>query len=422
MRIAFGFDIFYPESNGVITTTINLANNLIDLGHEVYFFVPADKGFKDTIIEKGIHIIRVRALPTFIYKGIKFLPIQSWYLKKYFVKYKFDVIHDTSPWLICQAMNHAARRMHIPVLATHHTLIDNPIYIKYALKSTTLAEAAQKPIWSIIFTPFFRLVWMATAPNKETCKTLKEHVQGIDVRYVSNGIDISQFDYMGEYKEIAQIPSSWVNKNTFLFVGRLGYEKAIDTTLKGFALALKKRPEMKLILIGDGPARHELMELTKTLGIEDKVLFTGKINNHILLHCGILNNVNSFVTSSLSENQAITVIEAICSGCPVICPDVFNMREIVKDDSGWFFEGNNEEALAETLTYVFDHEDERIQKGENARKYKELYDGKKVAKQFEQIYKELIKMKNEGFYTYNGEKKADLYLKKQLKDYYDSVK
>ena len=193
MRIAFGFDIFYPESNGVITTTINLANNLIEMGHEVYFFVPADRGFRETTIEKGIHIIRVKALPSFIYKGIKLLPIQSWYLRKYFMKYKFDVIHDTSPWLICQAMNHAARKMHIPVLATHHTLIDNPIYIKYALKSKTLAEAAQKPIWSIVFNPFFRLVWMVTAPNKETCKTVKEHVSGIDVRYVSNGIDIEQF-------------------------------------------------------------------------------------------------------------------------------------------------------------------------------------------------------------------------------------
>ena len=52
MRIAFGFDIFYPESNGVITTTINLANNLIEMGHEVYFFVPADRGFRETTIEK----------------------------------------------------------------------------------------------------------------------------------------------------------------------------------------------------------------------------------------------------------------------------------------------------------------------------------------------------------------------------------
>ena len=247
MRIAFGFDIFYPESNGVITTTINLANNLIEMGHEVYFFVPADRGFRETTIEKGIHIIRVKALPSFIYKGIKLLPIQSWYLRKYFMKYKFDVIHDTSPWLICQAMNHAARKMHIPVLATHHTLIDNPIYIKYALKSRTLAEAAQKPIWSIVFAPFFRLVWMVTAPNKETCESLKQHVAGIDVRYVSNGIDIDQFRKEDVYHPIAQIPKEWVNHNTFLFVGRLGFEKAIDVTLEGFAKACAQRP--------DGPGR-----------------------------------------------------------------------------------------------------------------------------------------------------------------------
>ena len=421
MRIAFGFDIFYPESNGVITTTINLANNLIDMGHEVYFFVPADKGFKKDVIEKGIHIIRVKALPSFIYKGIKLLPVQSWYLRKYFMKYKFDVIHDTSPWLVCQAMNHAARKMHIPVLATHHTLIDNPIYIKYALKSKTLAEAAQKPIWNVVFNPFFRLVWMVTAPNRETVKTVKEHVSGIDVRYVSNGIDIDQFRSDSPYKPIAQIPDGWVGRRTFLFVGRLGFEKAIDTTLEGFAIATKARPDMRMIVIGDGPAHRELIEMSRKLGVDDKVLFTGKIDNHVLIGSGILKQVNSFVTSSLSENQAITVIEAICSGCPVICPDVFNMKEIVKPDAGWYFEGENPGSLAERLIYAFDHPQERDEKGSNAKKYMDLYDGRKVAKQFESIYYELLEMKRNGFYVYEGERKAYKF-EKELKDYYDKTR
>lgn len=419
MRIAFGFDIFYPESNGVITTTINLANNLIDMGHEVYFFVPADSGFKETVIEKGIHIIRVKALPSFIYKGIKLLPVQSWYLRKYFMKYKFDVIHDTSPWLICQAMNHAARKMHIPVLATHHTLIDNPIYIKYALKSKTLAEAAQKPIWSIVFSPFFRLVWMVTAPNKETCRTVSQHVPGIEVRYVSNGIDIDQFkNNDSQYEPVRQIPDFWINRNTFLFIGRLGYEKAIDITLEGFAKAIQQRPQMRLIVIGDGPAHKELISLAQKLEIADKVLFTGKIDNHILMRSGILKKVNSFVTSSLSENQAITVIEAICSGCPVICPDVFNMKEIVKEDAGWYFEGQDPDSLAKTLVHVFDNPEERDEKGANAVKYIDLYDGKKIAKQFESIYHELLEMKKNGFYVYEGERKAYKF-EKELKDYYD---
>ena len=61
MHIAFGFDIFYPETNGVITATVNLAKNLIEQGNEVWFFVPKDKGFKETTIENGINIVRVRS-------------------------------------------------------------------------------------------------------------------------------------------------------------------------------------------------------------------------------------------------------------------------------------------------------------------------------------------------------------------------
>ena len=45
MKIGFVVEIFYPERNGVVTTTINLARNLIDLGHEVWFFVPENTGF-----------------------------------------------------------------------------------------------------------------------------------------------------------------------------------------------------------------------------------------------------------------------------------------------------------------------------------------------------------------------------------------
>lgn len=410
MRIAFGFDIFYPETNGVITTTINLANNLVDLGHEVYFFVPEDKQFTADVIENNIHIIHVKALSTPIYKGIKVLPVQSWYLRKYFLKYNFDVIHCTSPWLICQAMNHCARRMHIPVLATHHTLIDNPIYIKYALKSTTLANIAQKPIWPIVFEPFFRLVWMATAPNQETCKNIREHIPGLEVRYVSNGIDIERFKKIPSGQSIPQIPEGFVDENTFIYVGRLGFEKAIDVTIKGFAKAVKENPKLKLLIIGQGPAHKELIDLVEDLGLTDNnICFTGLIDNHVLIDSGILRKSVAFITASLSENQAITVIEALCSGCPVICANVFNMTALVDKDSGWYFEGGNDSDLADKILYVASHKEERDQKSANALKSIDKYDGKKIAKQFESIYLELIEKKKQGFYVVDGEKKANRY-------------
>ena len=281
MRIAFGFDIFYPETNGVITATINLANNLIDMGHEVYFFVPKDKNFKDDIIEKGIHIIHIRNIPAWIYKGLKLFPFQGWYLQKYFKRYRFDIVHNTSPWMMGLALNHSARRYHVPVVATHHTLIDNPIYIKYALKVKALADAATDAIWSVVLRPFFRLTWLITAPNKHTCVQLKEKNPDKDVRYVSNGIDISRFDESRPVLPLPKaIPESFLGDETFLFVGRLGYEKALEVTLNAFTECHKRNKDAKLLIIGQGPAEHELKALAKKLELTDnEVLFTGLIPN-----------------------------------------------------------------------------------------------------------------------------------------------
>ncbi|MFA7117768.1 MAG: glycosyltransferase [Sphaerochaetaceae bacterium] len=416
MRIAFGFDIFYPETNGVITATINLAKNLMDLGHEVYFFVPKDKGFTDNTIEGGIHIIHVPAVQLFVYKGIKALPVYGWYLQKYFRKYHFDIIHDTSPWLLCQALNHAARRMHVPVLATHHTLIDNPIYIKYALKSTVLANTAQSAIWNIIFFPFFRLVWMITAPNKGTCLHVSSHVPNKDVRFISNGIDISRYDDSKPVLPLpAQIPISWASRNTLVYVGRLGYEKAVDVVIASFSLVVKTHPSAKLLIVGQGPAEEGLKEQARNLGINDSVLFTGLIPNDQIIQSRLLGKVNSFVTASLSENQAMTVIEALCSGCPVICARVQNMIDLVDSDAGWFFNPGEEHSLEKAMSDALDDPIGRDAKALRAKAALTRFDGRIVTEQFLKLYEELLEMKRNGYYVPGGEIRASMTLMKIAK-------
>ena len=68
------------------------------------------------------------------------------------------------------------------------------------------------------------------------------------------------------------------------------------------------------------------------------------------------------------------------------------------------------------MDYVLHHVDERNAKAIEARKSKELYDGRNVAKEFEKIYNDLIEMKKEGFYTPGGEKRAEKYLRR-IEDY-----
>ena len=417
MRIAFGFDIFYPETNGVITATINLANNLIAMGHEVYFFVPKEHKFNENTIEKGIHIIHVKNVPAWIYKGLKLFPIQGWYLQKYFKKYHFDIVHNTSPWLMGQALNHTARRYHVPVVATHHTLIDQPTYIKYALKIDALANAATEAIWPVVLRPFFRLTWLITAPNRHTCKQLKEKNPDKDVRFVSNGIDISRFDENRPQLPLPDgIPASFFGDRTFLFIGRLGYEKSLDVAIAAFAECHEKNKDAKFLIIGQGPAEHDLKAQAKTLGLtENEILFTGLVPNDEIIGSRVINKTLCFVTASISENQAMTVIEALCSGSAVICADVESMTDLVSENQGWYFKSGNSHDMAQKMDYVLNHIDEVREKRENALESKNRFDGRIVAQQFEDIYKELIQKGKDGYYVPGGEKRARKYLKSKEK-------
>ncbi len=417
MRIAFGFDIFYPETNGVITATINLANNLIERGHEVYFFVPKEHKFNENTIEKGIHIIHVKNVPAWIYKGLKLFPIQGWYLQKYFKKYHFDIVHNTSPWVMGQALNHTARRYHVPVVATHHTLIDQPTYIKYALKIDALANAATEAIWPVVLRPFFCLTWLITAPNRHTCKQLKEKNPDKDVRFVSNGIDISRFDENRPQLPLPDgIPASFLGDRTFLFIGRLGYEKSLDVAIAAFAECHEKNKDAKFLIIGQGPAEHDLKAQAKNLGLtENEILFTGLVPNDEIIGSRVINKTLCFVTASISENQAMTVIEALCSGSAVICADVESMTDLVSENQGWYFKSGNSHDMAQKMDYVLNHIDEVREKRENALESKNRFDGRIVAQQFEDIYKELIQKGKDGYYVPGGEKRARKYLKSKEK-------
>ncbi|MDX6510550.1 MAG: hypothetical protein QOE36_54, partial [Gaiellaceae bacterium] len=65
---------------------------------------------------------------------------------------------------------------------------------------------------------------------------------------------------------------------TFLYVGRLAVEKGVDVLLRAFARLLRREPEAALRVAGDGPERARLEGLTHALGIEESVVFCGRLD------------------------------------------------------------------------------------------------------------------------------------------------
>ena len=98
--------------------------------------------------------------------------------------------------------------------------------------------------------------------------------------------------------------------------------------IRGFALAAATIPDVDLLMVGDGPLRGELEELTRTLGIADRVIFLG-IRSDVP---DVLRVADAFALTSVSEAASLTLLEAMATGLPVVVTDVGGNPEIIRHE------------------------------------------------------------------------------------------
>jgi glycosyltransferase involved in cell wall biosynthesis len=105
------------------------------------------------------------------------------------------------------------------------------------------------------------------------------------------------------------------------FVGRLEREKGLETLLHALALTAT---EQKLLLIGSGSLERDLCRLAASLGIADRVLFSGRVPQRELpayLQASDFLVLPSMTTARFKEPWGLVVNEAMNSGLPVIGTD-----------------------------------------------------------------------------------------------------
>jgi glycosyltransferase involved in cell wall biosynthesis len=109
----------------------------------------------------------------------------------------------------------------------------------------------------------------------------------------------------------------------FGFTGRIAAEKNLPLLLQAFAAA--KMPDAWLAIIGPGSSQGDLETLAASLGIRDKVIFTGLIED-IAPYYGAL---DVFAMSSLTEQMPMSLLEAMASGLPAVATDVGDTAAIL---------------------------------------------------------------------------------------------
>lgn len=200
-----------------------------------------------------------------------------------------------------------------------YNMIDRTI-LKFTDRVVVVSESMQKLfVRSGIAESKIRLIYNAIDPDEEK--------PTVDARWLKKCYGIKE-----EQKIIG-------------VVGRLNPEKGQLVFLKAFQKVLKRFPNVRALVIGEGQDRKKLVEYCKDNGMSESVIFTGYQENM----ANFYQLLDILVLPSLSEGLPNTVLEAMSYGITVIAASVGGVPEIINGDNGILFSPGDHGRLADCM-------------------------------------------------------------------------
>lgn len=208
------------------------------------------------------------------------------------------------------------------------------------------------------------------------------------VTCIRNGIDLEgklvQTDRWRTRKDLG------VDSGTCLIgtVGRLTPVKGIPYLLEAARILLRQGANVKVLVVGDGSIRQDLMTQTRDLGISENVVFLGHREDTDEL----VQALDIFVLPSLSEGIPMALLEAMAASRAVVASRVGGIPEIIEEGfEGFLVEPMDVDSLAERCHRLIESPDVARKMGEQARKRVERdFSSTAMADRVALVYKELL--------------------------------
>lgn len=153
------------------------------------------------------------------------------------------------------------------------------------------------------------------------------HINDHRFRVIYNGIDINDFRIQGKQSDLRF--KLGIDENAFVIghVGRLDKSKNHKTILRVAEKAIKKNPDIFLILCGSGT--EKLKDVVISLGIAENVRLLGYRSDIPY----IMSIFDVFYFPSITEGQPNSLLEAMAAGIPVITSNIESIKEIMPENS-----------------------------------------------------------------------------------------
>jgi len=405
-------DVFPPSVNGVASSILLLSKELVKRGHYVKVFTSSiDK--KNRLTKKkleGIEVSYSTSLPSLFYPdvklGVPFYPNTVYQL----MKDDIDVVHFHTPLPMGADGIIAGKMLGKPIIGTFHTYFMEPEYLKVIglnIMGDKVNNMLAKLGWKYA-NLYYNSADLVTTPTESTRKALVKYKIKRPTKTISNGIRVPHLSKEKLTKHHAS--------NNLLYVGRLSREKNLDILIKAFKIVHDKKSELRLIVIGDGPAQNDLEELARTEGLEKFIHFKGKIPFEKLLESNTYIDAAMFVSASTSETQGLSIIEGMSYGLPVVAVAKRGIPELIKDN-GLMSKTANAKDIAANILKIIENPVLAKKMSLASLKRADKYSIETVTTQFEHVYQKLIEQKRIA-----DKKTENSFMKKVTKSMKSTVK
>ncbi len=288
-------------------------------------------------------------------------------------KYKIQIIHAHSVIPTGFMSSIASKIMGKPLFITAHGMDIN--------------NFEKKPFFNYFISRAMNSSSKSIAVSEDLAKKMRKMVNDENkIVVLRNAVDTGRFNPT-KNRSIRKDFGIRDEEILILFVGYLDEFKGIFELINAFNKITAENSNVKLMMVGTGPKKEDLLEILNKVGIEDKVIFTGVVE-HQKIH-RYYQSADIFVLPSYTEGLPVSILEAMATGVPVVATSVGGVPELITHGlNGFIVPPRDEEAFIEKLLILINDKNLRQQYANRSlKKIKEEFDIKVKISKLIELYK-----------------------------------
>ncbi len=313
LRVAVVTETWPPEVNGVAATAARVVAELRDRGHELQVLRPRQELSDTAADEPGYAEVLMRGLPIPRYPQLKMgLPARRTLLRLWGLR-RPDVVHIVTEGPLGWSALQAALALGLPVVSDFRT--------NFHAYSRHYGVAWLQ--WPIV--GYLRKFHNRTACTMVPTEALRAELRAAgfsNLRVVSRGVDTGLFDPAHRSEALRRQWGAGPCDMVAVHVGRIAPEKNLHTLLAAHAAMQQRDPRVKLVFVGDGPARVAMQQRCP------QAHFAGLQRGQAL--AAYYASADVFLFPSVTETWGNVLPEAMASGLAVVAFDCAAAGQLVR--------------------------------------------------------------------------------------------